>query len=285
MALVTLAELLGKAVGAEYGVPAFNVNNLEFIQGAMQAAEEVHSPVILAIAPRAIAHAGLEPLAALSLEHARRATIPVVVHLDHGKDLDTVRRSLALGFSSVMYDGSSLPLEENIRQTCQVVTMARRTGASVEGEIGTMLTHGDRADTELTVERLRQFFTRPDEARRYIEATGVDALAVSVGTVHRMPIKTARIDRERLRDIHQAVATPLVFHGCTGLEDVEFRAAYTLGVKKFNIGTQLMEAFAQGLATGLRDGENALGCLKAAKENVCQTAKGRIAVLNSAGKA
>jgi fructose-bisphosphate aldolase, class II len=285
MALVTLASILGKAVGAEYGVPAFNVNNLEFIQGVMQAAEELRSPVILAIAPRAIAHAGLEPLAALGLEHARRAAIPVVVHLDHGKDLETVRQSLALGFSSVMYDGSSLPLEENIRQTARAVEMARRTGASVEGEIGTMLTHGDRADAELTLERLRQFFTRPEEASQYIDATGVDALAVSVGTVHRMPIKTARIDRARLGDIHQAVSTPLVFHGCTGLEDPEYRAAYRLGVKKFNIGTQLMEAFTAGLAAAVRDGKNALGCLQAGREAVYEAAKGRIAVLNSGGKA
>jgi fructose-bisphosphate aldolase, class II len=285
MPLVTLAEILDKALGAEYGVPAFNVNNLEFIQGAMQAAEELRSPVILAIAPRTIAHAGLEPLAALALEHARRAAIPVVVHLDHGKDLDTVRRSLTLGFSSVMYDGSSLPLEDNIGQTRQAVEMARRTGASVEGEIGTMLTHGDRADADLTLERLRQYFTRPEEAHRYIGATGVDALAVSVGTVHRMPIKTARIDRERLRAIHDAVSTPLVFHGCTGLEDPEYCAAYTLGVKKFNIGTHLMEAFAQGLTSAVHDGKGALGCLHSAREAVYAAAKGRITVLNSAGKA
>lgn len=285
MALVTLTDILGKALGAEYGVPAFNVNNLEFIQGAMRAAEELSSPVILAIAPRAIAHAGLEPLSVLALEHARRTAIPVVVHLDHGKDLDTVRRSLMLGFSSVMYDGSSLSLEENIRQTREVVEMARRTGASVEGEIGTMLTHGDRADADLTLERLREFFTRPEEARRYVDATGVDALAVSVGTVHRMPIKTARIDQERLRAIHDAVPTPLVFHGCTGLEDREYRAAYTLGVKKFNIGTQLMEAFATGLASAVRGGKGALECLQSARDAVCEASQGRIAVLNSANKA
>jgi len=285
MALVTLTDVLGKARGAEYGVPAFNVNNLEFIQGVMRAAEELRSPVILAIAPRAIAHARLEALAALGLLQAQHASIPVVVHLDHGKDLDTVRQSLALGFSSVMYDGSGLPIAENIQQTRKVVEMARRTGASVEGEIGTMLAHGDRADEDLTLERLRQFFTRPEEARRYVDETGVDALAVSVGTVHRMPIKTARIDQERLREIHQAVRTPLVFHGCTGLQDEEYRVAYTLGVKKFNIGTHLGEAFARGLAVEAQGGKGALVCLEAGREAVYEAAKGRIAVLNSAGKA
>ena len=285
MPLVTLQDILSKALGAEYGVPAFNVNNLEFVQGVVQAAEELRSPVILAIAPRAIAHAGLEPLGVVCLSHARRAAIPVVVHLDHGKDLDTVRQSLALGFSSVMYDGSSLPLEENIRQTCAVVEMARRTGASVEGEIGTMLTHGDRADAELTVERLREFFTRPEEARRYIDATGVDALAVSVGTVHRMPIKTARIDQECLRAIHEAVSIPLVFHGCTGVQDSEYRASYMLGVKKFNIGTQLLEAFAKGVGAAVHQGQAALACLQAGKVAIYESAKGRIAVLNSTGKA
>ena len=285
MALVTLKDILGKALGREYGVPAFNVHNLEFIQGVMRAAEELRSPVILAIAPRSIAHSGLEALAALGLLQAQRASIPVVVHLDHGKDLDAVRQSLALGFSSVMFDGSGLPIEENIRQTRKVVEMARRTGASVEGEIGTMLAHGDRADEDLTLERLRQFFTRPEEARRYIDETGVDALAVSVGTVHRMPIKTARIDRERLREIHQAVPNPLVFHGCTGLQDEEYRAAYTLGVKKFNIGTHLGKAFAEGLAAEVQGGKGALDCLKAGMLAVYEAAKGRIAVLNSAGKA
>jgi fructose/tagatose bisphosphate aldolase len=137
--------------------------------------------------------------------------------------------------------------------------MARRTGASVEGEIGTMLAHGDRADEDLTRERLRQFFT--------------------------MPIKTARIDHARLREIHQAVPTPLVFHGCTGLQDEEYRAAYTLGVKKFNIGTHLGEAFAQGLAVGVQGGKGALVCLEAGREAVYEAAKGRIAVLNSVGKA
>lgn len=285
MALVTLKDILGKAMRADYGVPAFNVHNLEFIRGAMRAAEQLRSPVILAFGPSSIAHAGLEELAALALLHAKRASIPVVVHLDHGKDLDVVRRSLELGFPSVMYDGSSLPIEENIQRTRSVVEMARRTGASVEGEIGTMLAHGDRADSELTLDRLRQFFTRPEEARRYIDETGVDALAVSVGTVHRMPIKTARIDRERLREIHEAVSNPLVFHGCTGLQDDEYRAAYALGVKKFNIGTHLGKAFAQALAAELQGGKDAVVCLKAGMDAVYEAAKGRIAVLNSAGKA
>ncbi len=285
MSLVTLKAVLGKAEGADYGVPAFNVNNIEFVQAVMQAAEELRSPVILAVAPRAIAHAGLEPLGAVCLFHARRAAIPVVVHLDHGKDLDTVRQSLELGFSSVMFDGSSLPLDDNIRKTCAAVEMARGTGASVEGEIGTMLTHGDRADAELTLERLREFFTRPDEARHYVNATGIDALAVSVGTVHRMPIKTARIDQDCLRAVHAAVPIPLVFHGCTGLQDNEYRAAYGLGVKKFNIGTQLLEAFAKGMGEAFQQAQSAFACLQAGRAAITEAAKGRIAILNSAGKA
>jgi len=285
MALVSLKEVLGKAMPADYGVPSFNVHNLEFVRGVMRATEELRAPVILAIAPVSIEHAGLEELAALARVHALRASVPVVVHLDHGRDLDVVRRSIDLGLSSVMYDGSDLPMAENIKRTRAVVEMAHRAGVSVEGEIGHVPMHADVASGAVTAEQLRQYFTRPEEARRFVEETGVDALAGAVGTVHRMPLQSARIDRGRLREIHEAVSVPLVFHGCTGMVDEEYRAAYGSGVKKFNIGTRLVKAFEQGLQAEQAAGKGLLACLKAGASAVYESAKNRIGTLNCAGRA
>jgi ketose-bisphosphate aldolase len=285
MALATLNDVLGKAMQEDYGVPSFNVHNLEFVRGVMRAVEELRAPVILAIAPVSIEHAGLEELAALARVQALRAPVPVVVHLDHGRDIEVVRRSIDLGLSSVMYDGSDLPFEENIRRTRAVVEMARRAGVSVEGEIGHVPMHADVASGAVTMEQLRQYFTRPEEARRFVEETGVDALAVAVGTVHRMPLQSARIDRQRLREIHEAVSVPLVFHGCTGMVDEDYRAAYGSGVKKFNIGTRLVKAFEQGLQAEQAAGKGLLACLKAGANAVCESAKNRIGTLNCAGRA
>ena len=285
MALVTLKDVLGNAMPADYGVPSFNVHNLEFVRAATRAAEELRAPVILAIAPVSIEHAGLEELAALARVQALRAPVPVVVHLDHGRDIEVVRRSIDLGLSSVMYDGSDLPFEENIRRTRAVVEMAHRAGVSVEGEIGHVPMHADVASGAVTAEQLRQYFTRPEEARRFVEETGVDALAVAVGTVHRMPLQSARIDRQRLREIHEAVPVPLVFHGCTGMVDEEYRAAYGSGVKKFNIGTRLVKAFEQGLQAEQAAGKGLLACLKAGANAVYESAKNRITMLSCAGRA
>lgn len=284
MALVTLKDVLGKAMPADYGVPSFNVHNLEFVRGVMRATEELRAPVILAIAPVSIEHAGLEELAALARVQALRAPVPVVVHLDHGRDIEVVRRSIDLGLSSVMYDGSDLPMEENIKRTRAVVELAHRAGVSVEGEIGHVPMHADVASGAVTAEQLRQYFTRPEEARRFVEETGVDALAVAVGTVHRMPLQSARIDRGRLREIHEAVSVPLVFHGCTGMVDEEYRAAYGSGVKKFNIGTRLVKAFEQGMQAEQAAGKGLLPCLKAGANAVYESAKNRIGTLNCAGR-
>lgn len=285
MAIATLKEVLGKAMGGDYGVPSFNVHNLEFVRGVMRAAEEMASPVILAIAPISIEHAGLDELAALARVQAMRATVPVVIHLDHGKDIDTLRRSIDLGFSSVMYDGSHLPTEENIRKTREAVEAAHRAGISVEGEIGVVTRFEDVSSGAMSADQLRTLFTRPEEAGRFVDETGVDALAVAVGTVHRMPIRQAQIDFQRLREIHEAVDVPLVFHGCTGLKNEDYRAAYALGVKKFNIGTGLMKAFETGAREQIEKGAKTLMWLKEAMDAVYQAAQDRILVLNSGGRA
>ena len=289
MPICTLKEVLDKTMGEDYAVPAFNVHNLEFIQGVMQAAEELRAPVILLLHPASIRYAGFEQLVAIARSSGESSEVPTVVHLDHCGDMDLIKRSINEGFTSVMFDGSGLPFEENVEKTKKIVKMAEANGVSVEAELGIMGSFSKEKAIP-TFDEMRPYFTKPEEALRFYEATGIDALAVSCGTTHGMPIADAHLDVARLEEIQAAVPIPLVIHGCSGLKDEEYRKAYERGAKKFNIGTRLVHAFAGGLMEeaakcGLDSKENAgllLSCLKAGKAAVCEDAKGRIEVLNAA---
>ena len=286
MTIVNLKEVFKNAIHDDYAIGAFNIHNLEFVEGVMRAAEEMSSPVILGIATISIDYAGLEPLAAISKDYAERSQIPTVIHLDHGDDIGLVRRSIKLGFSSVMYDGSKYPIDENIKRTREIVKIAHDEDISVEGEIGIVggFEGLDRGD--VSPEQLQELYTRPEEARRFIEETGVDALAVSVGTVHGMPIQSANIDFQRLGEIHEAVDVPLVFHGCTGLKNEDYHKAMALGVKKFNVGTRLMIEFQKALKRAIGKDENSLfSCLREGTDAVTAAVKDRINILKSGDKA
>ncbi len=286
MTIVNLKEVFKNAIKEDYAIGAFNVHNLEFVAGVMRAAEEMSSPVIIGIATISIDYAGLEPLAAITRDFAERSHIPTVIHLDHGDDIELVRRSIKSGFSSVMYDGSKYPIDENIKRTREVVKIAHAEDISVEGEIGVVggFEGLDRGD--VSHEQLQALYTRPEEARRFVEETGVDALAVSVGTVHGMPIQNADIDFQRLKEIHEAVDVPLVFHGCTGLKNEDYHKAIALGVKKFNVGTRLMIEFQKALKRTIGQQENTLFyCLGEGTEAVTAAVKDRIKILKSVDKA
>jgi fructose-bisphosphate aldolase class II len=286
MTIVNLNEVFKSAVNDDYAIGAFNVHNLEFVAGVMRAAEAMSSPVIIGIATISIDYAGLEPLAAITKDYAERSHVPTVIHLDHGDDIELVRRSIKSGFSSVMYDGSKYPIDENIKRTREIVKIAHAEDISVEGEIGVVggFEGLDRGD--ISHEQLQALYTRPEEARRFVEETGVDALAVAVGTVHGMPIQNADIDFQRLREIHQAVDVPLVFHGCTGLKNEDYHQAIALGVKKFNVGTRLMIEFQKALKSAIGQDENTMfSCLRAGTEAVTAAVKDRIKILKSIDKA
>ena len=286
MTIVNLKEVFKNAIHDDYAIGAFNIHNLEFVEGVMRAAEEMSSPVILGIATISIDYAGLEPLAAISKDYAERSQIPTVIHLDHGDDIGLVRRSIKLGFSSVMYDGSKYPIDENIKRTREIVKIAHDEDISVEGEIGIVggFEGLDRGD--VSHNQLQELYTRPEEARRFIEETGVDALAVAVGTVHGMPIQSANIDFQRLGEIHEAVDVPLVFHGCTGLKNEDYHKAMALGVKKFNVGTRLMIEFQKALKRAIGKDENSLfSCLREGTDAVTAAVKDRINILKSGDKA
>jgi fructose-bisphosphate aldolase class II len=229
-----------------YAVGAFNANNLEYVQGIIAGALAERAPVIIQASPGAIKYVGLDYITAV-VQVAARADIPVVLHLDHGDGLELARRCIAGGFSSVMYDGSRLPFDENAARTAEVVGVAHAAGVSCEGELGRVPV----ADRVWTREELQKLWTDPGEAARFVAATGVDALAVSVGSVHKMLERTAEIDVERVRRIRDATGVPLVLHGSSGVADESLVAAVRAGICKVNIATALSVAFVRAMRAAI----------------------------------
>lgn len=238
MALVPVTELLLKAEKEGYAVGAFNANNMEIVQAIMDAAVKEHSPVIMQASQGAIKYAGLEFITGLVRIAAMEADVPIALHLDHGTDFDQVVRCIRSGFTSVMYDGSKLPLEENIAMTNKVLDMARPIGVSVEAELGKIggtedLVHVDAKDA---------IYTDPEDARIFVEKTGVESLAVAIGTAHGQYKGEPKLDFERLEKIKKLVDVPIVLHGSSGVPDDQIRRAIALGVRKVNIDTNIREA-------------------------------------------
>ena len=237
--LVSVHELLLKADQKGYAVGAFNANNMEIIQAIVEAAELEQSPVIMQASQGAINYAGLEYITQIVTIAAQQATIPVALHLDHGTDFSQVVRCIRSGFTSVMYDGSKLPLEENIAVTKQVLAMSRPIGVSVEAELGTI---GGTEDN-VHVDQRDALFTNPEEARYFVEQTGVDSLAIAIGTAHGRYQGEPQLDFARLQRIKDLVKIPLVLHGSSGVPDDAIRQAIELGIRKVNIDTNIREAF------------------------------------------
>lgn len=244
MNLASLREVLEPAAQGGYAVGAFNANNMEIVQAIIEAAAEENSPVIVQASQGAIKYAGLDFIVAMVKAAARGVKIPVVLHLDHGTDYEQVIRCIRYGFSSVMYDGSKLPLEENIAMTRRVVEIARAVGVSVEGELGKI---GGTED-DVTVEEREALFTEPEEAVRFVRETGVDALAVAVGTAHGPYKFEPKLDYPRLQRIKELVTASIVLHGSSGVPDEAIVQAVALGVTKINIDTQIRQAFVRAVA-------------------------------------
>ncbi len=237
MPIVTLKDILADAHKQKYGVAMYDVHNLEMTNAIIEAAEEERSPVIVALAE---VHAGtvhqLEDIANIMVYAAKRSKVPVCVHFDHGMQLENCVRVMHLGFSSVMYDGSVLPYEENIRRTAEIARLAAIFGASVEGELGHVGgAEGGGDDGHGAV------YTDPDQALDFIQKTNVDALAVSIGTVHGVYKETPKLDLTRLRQIRAKTTVPLVLHGGSGLSDLDFRNCIAGGISKVNIYTEIVQ--------------------------------------------
>lgn len=287
MPLVAPHELYRRAASERWALGAFNVQNLETAQGVAWALANTRSPGIIQTSERAIRYAGLTVLKDIVRDVADGVNVPLIIHLDHGKSLDIVRQCLEAGYQSVMIDGSALHLKKNIALTRSATDLARRRGAWVEGEIGAV--PGKEVVKEGEWELDDAQLTNPEEAAEFVASTGVDALAISVGTLHGAFRGKESIRFERLRAIREAVKVPLVLHGGSGLPADDIRRAVGCGVVKVNIDTELREAF-HGALVGHR--EDALGhsvdpraLLSATREAIEKVVAEKVVLLGSAGKA
>lgn len=231
MALVKMKDLLRRAEEKNIGCGAFSVGNMEMVRGAIRAAEELDTPIILQIAEVRLKNSPLHLMGPMMVQAAKEAKVDVAVHLDHGLTFETVDKALKLGFTSVMLDASTLPFEENIARVKAVVEKARKYGATVEAELGLVggsedgsCDHGIRC-------------TDPDDAVVYARETGIDALAVAIGNAHGNYPVAPTLAFDVLEKIHEKVDIPLVLHGGSGITDKDFQKAISLGIRKVNIAT------------------------------------------------
>lgn len=239
MALVGLNKVLSEAKKQKYAVGAFEFWSFDSAKAIVSAAEELSVPVILQAGPLECIHTGVKNLAYIAKEVAEHASVDVVLHLDHGDSIELAKEAIEVGFTSVMIDSSSLPLEENIAMTRQVVELAKEKGVDVEGEIGIL--GGNEAGKDIT----ESFLTDPNEAKRFAEETGIDAVAVAIGTAHGVYLETPHIRFNLLREIVEKVGLPVVLHGGSGVPEEQVREAVKYGVCKVNICTEFLIAMGE----------------------------------------
>lgn len=284
MSLVPVAELLLQAQQGHYAVGAFNCNNMEIVQAIVAAAEAEKAPVIIQASQGAIKYAGVEFIGAMTRLAAEKTTVPVALHLDHGTSFAQVMQCVRNGFTSVMIDGSKHSLDDNIVLTNKVIEAVRPLGLSVEAELGKI---GGTED-DITVKERDALFTDPAEAERFVQATGVDSLAVAIGTAHGQYKGTPKLDFERLREITAKVSVPIVLHGSSGVPDEAIRQAITLGVCKVNIDTNIREAFVLAARRVLDANAKEIDPRKVlgpAREAATEIIREKIRVFGSSGKA
>lgn len=245
MPLTTSKALLLDAQKAGYAVGAFNIENMEMAQAVIEAAQEVQAPVILQTTPGTLKYAGPAVFAGMVGALARQATVPVALHLDHGSSFELAVEALGAGYTSVMIDGSALAFEDNIALTRRVVDQAAPLGIPVEAELGKV---GGKED-DLSVDQDTN--TDPREAVRFVRETGIDALAVAIGTAHGFYVGTPVLDKVRLAEIRGLVSIPLVLHGASGLSEADVRDCIALGICKVNFATELRAAFTDGVKQAL----------------------------------
>lgn len=232
--LVTLREVLEDAKKHKYGVGLFNTVNLEMAKGVLAAAEELRSPVIIGTAEVLLPYASLEELAYFLVPMAKKASVPVVLHYDHGLTDKKIVEALKLGFSSIMYDCSTDTYEHNIQRVAEMVKIAGMFGASVEAELGHVganeVGEGNTDDS---------IYTQPEQAKDFVDRTNVDALAVAIGTAHGAYKSKPKLDIRRLAEIANMITTPLVLHGGSGLTEEDFKNCVANGIRKINIFTDI----------------------------------------------
>jgi len=240
MSIISTKYLLQDAQAKGYAVPAFNIHNAETIQAILEVCCEMRSPVILAGTPGTFKHIALEEIYALCSAYSASYNIPLALHLDHHESLNDIRRKVNAGVRSAMIDGSHFPFDENVQLVKSVVEFCHGHDCSVEAELGRL----GGVEDEMSVDEESAFLTVPSEAQRFVELTGVDSLAVAIGTAHGLYSSRPKIDFQRLAKIRQVVKVPLVLHGASDVPDEYVRRAISLGICKVNVATELKIAFA-----------------------------------------
>jgi ketose-bisphosphate aldolases len=249
MRLISSKDLLEHAKEANYAVVAFNIHNLETLRAVIEAASELKSPVILQTTPGTVKYAGLSYLHAMADVASKENDIPVVLHLDHAEDYDLIVRCIDSGYTSVMIDGSKLPFDENVAAVRRVVEYAHPRGVQVEAELGRLV----GAEDDLNVSEYESSLTNPDLAAEFAEKTGIDSLAVAIGTAHGLYKGTPRLDYDRLKEIKKRVSIPLVLHGASDVPDDMIAKAVEYGINKINIATDIKIAFVKAMKKYLEE--------------------------------
>ena len=247
MAFVSSFEMIKKAQKNHYAVPAFNAENLEMLQGIIEAAEEMCSPVIIQTTPTTVKYITLREAYAMVHTLAEQVNIPVALHLDHCEDFGDVMKAIRAGYTSVMIDASKLSFDQNLNVTRKIVEIARPMGVTVESELGKI---GGKEDG---INVKDDIYTEPDKAREFAEKTGTDILAIAIGTAHGFYKGEPKLDMETLEQIRNLISTPLVLHGGSGIPDEKVEATIRLGISKVNFATELRAAATKAVREALRD--------------------------------
>ena len=274
-------KMIKKAKEEQYAVPAFNAENLEMVQAIISAAEEENSPVIIQTTPPTVKYLTPEEAYAMVYTMANKAKVPVALHLDHCTEFDDVMKAIKAGYSSVMFDGSKLSFEKNVELTKKVVEVARPMGITVEAELGKV---GGKEDN---IENNEEIYTDVDEAKEFVDKTGVDMLAIAIGTAHGFYKGEPKLDFERIEKISKLTNIPLVLHGGSGVAEESVKKAISLGMAKVNFATELRVAATKGARRVLED-ESVIDPKKymgEARNEVIKLCKEKIAMCGSKNKA
>lgn len=283
MGLVNMTEMLKEAQKNHYAVGMFDVVNLEMTNAVVDAAVSKNAPVIVAIAEVHIpTERHLKEICNIVLRAAKDAPVPVALHLDHATRFENIRNALEFGFTSIMYDGSVLPYEENVKNTKYVVELAKKYGASVEAELGHVggVEGGGPVHDDIV-------YTEPDMAEQFAKETQVDALAVSIGTAHGLYVKKPKLNIELLKQIRSQVATPLVLHGGSGLSDEDFRNCVEGGISKINIYSEIAKAGVDSLNNTITENPKAAypAVMFDSQKKMQQEVERKIELFGGSGKA
>lgn len=283
MSIISTKYLLQDAQARGYAVPAFNIHNAETIQAILEVCKELNSPVILAGTPGTFKHIAFEEIYALCEAYSESYGIPLALHLDHHETLADITRKVNAGVRSAMIDGSHFPFAENVKLVKSVVDFCHRFDCSVEAELGRL----GGVEDDMDVDEESAFLTDPQEARRFVELTGVDSLAVAIGTAHGLYTKRPKIDFKRLGEIREVVSVPLVLHGASDVPDEFVRRTIELGICKVNVATELKIAFAAAVKKWFGDnpeGNDPRYYMRVGMDAMKEVVRSKVAVCGSANK-